>query len=362
MAAIDFDALQLRRYPSKHAKELRAWDAADEYLAQFIPADGRVLLINDGFGALHCAAELNNAVEISHINDSWCSLLAIALNHRRIVPALYRGEPIEVALGKLPKSLSLLEAQLSRLAASIQSPTRLYWSGMQKHVSNGHIDILRRYCQQLEFLPTQRKARMYCAQLQPADRAVVPTVLDVPELALQLHNHPGVFSEHKLDIGSRFFISQFDQLPSAKTVADVGCGNGLLSLAYHRLHPAAQLYLYDESMAAVLSAQAGFAHNFPDAQITILHHDGLVDVAQHFELILINPPFHQQNTVTTDLALAMFEQAQQCLAPAGELWIVANRHLNYVTPLRKWFKDVSCIAQNAKFVILRARQARPAKP
>jgi 23S rRNA (guanine1835-N2)-methyltransferase len=360
MAAIDFDTLQLSRYPSKHAKELRAWDAADEYLAQFIPTDARVLLINDGFGALHCAAERNQAAAIVHINDSWCSLRAIDLNHRRIAPELYRGQPFDVALIKLPKSLSMLEAQLVQLAATLQTPTRLYFSGMQKHVSNGHLELLRRYCEPLAYLPTQRKARMYCAQLLPAKHAAVATLLDVPELGLQLHNQPGVFSEHKLDIGSRFFISQFDQLPSAKTVADVGCGNGLLSLAYHQLHPAAQLYLYDESMAAVLSAQASFAHNFPATQVTVTHHDGLVDVAQQFELILINPPFHQQNTVTTDLALAMFEQAQQCLAPDGELWIVANRHLNYVTPLRKLFKDVSCAAQNAKFVILRARQARPA--
>lgn len=362
MDAIDFDALQLSRYPSKHAKELRAWDAADEYLAQFIPNDASVLLINDGFGALHCAAECNQATAITHINDSWCSLHAISLNHRRIAPELHRGQPFDVALIKLPKSLSMLEAQLIELAATLQAPARLYFSGMQKHVSNGHLHLLRRYCEQLEYLPTQRKARMYCAQLPPAKHPAVATLLEAPELQLRLHNQPGVFSEHKLDIGSRFFIEQFAQLPGAKTVADVGCGNGLLSLAYHQLHPAAQLYLYDESMAAVRSAQAGFAHNFPDAHATVLHNDGLVGVAQQFELILINPPFHQQNTVTTDLALAMFEQAQQCLAPAGALWIVANRHLNYVTPLRKWFKDVSCIAQNAKFVILRARQARPAKP
>ncbi|MBM5575634.1 class I SAM-dependent methyltransferase [Deefgea sp. CFH1-16] len=148
-------------------------------------------------------------------------------------------------------------------------------------------------------------------------------------------------------------MSTFSQLPAAKTVADVGCGNGLLSLAYHQRHPDAALYLYDESKAAVASAQLSFAANFPQAAVEILHRDGLVGVAQQFDLILINPPFHQQNTITTDIAISMFTQAKQCMHADSELWVVANRHLNYQADLKKLFRRVSVMAQNAKFVILK---------
>jgi 23S rRNA (guanine1835-N2)-methyltransferase len=362
MTQLDFNALTLSRYPSKHAKELRAWDAADEYLAEQLINETRVLLVNDGFGALHCAAELAAATAIYHINDSWCSQTAISNNSQRIefqrfppTSAEISAPAIDLVLVKIPKSLSLMQAQLLQLASQISTPITLFFSGMQKHVSSGHLDLIKALCVDVQYLPTQRKARMYKAVLLPAQTNLTPAIVEVQELNLQLHNVAGVFAEQKIDIGSRFFIEHFSRLPAALHVADVGCGNGLLSLAYHRQHPGAALHLFDESLAAVESAKLGFAHNAPNANVSILHHDGLADIAQKFDLLLINPPFHQQNTVTTDIALSMFAQAKQCMAAHSELWIVANRHLNYHNDLKKWFKHVDCVAQNAKFVIIKCK-------
>ncbi|WP_348944991.1 methyltransferase [Chitinibacter sp. FCG-7] len=354
-APLDFAKLALLRYPVKHAKELRAWDAADEYLAAQLGAESDIILLNDAFGALHCAAEQAACEQIWHINDSWCSRTAIASNAQRVPFAYFSEQRADIGLVKLPKSLSLLDAQLRTLAQSLTQPLLLYFSGMQKHVSSGHLDLIKALCAEVEYLPTWRKARLYKAWLQPGHDDVNACTVPVPELDLQLHNVPGVFAEQKIDIGSRFFIENFARLPAASTVADVGCGNGLLSLTYHRLHPAAQLYLYDESLAAVASAQVSFAHNAPAATVHILHHDGLADIDQQFDLILINPPFHQQNTVTTDIALSMFAQARRCMRADSELWIVANRHLNYQQDLKRWFKSVECVAQNAKFVIIKAK-------
>jgi 23S rRNA (guanine1835-N2)-methyltransferase len=351
---IDFAALNLLRYPAKHAKDLRAWDASDEYLAEFIRADAPALLINDAFGALHSAV----GGSAFHINDSWCSRHAIEINSQQSFTP-YSGQALAYALVKLPKSLSLFEAQLQEVARHLSAPLAIYFSGMQKHVSSGHLDIIKSYCDEVEYLPTQRKARMYRALLRPAQFASQPYQQLLPELGITLCNAPGVFAEQKIDIGSRFFIEHFDRLPSAETMADVGCGNGLLSLAYHRLHPKAGLYLYDESLAAVTSARLSFTTSFPAANFQIEHGDGLasaVAAGKTFDLILINPPFHQQNTVTTDIALSMFAQAKQCMTAHSELWIVANRHLNYQAALKKNFRQIELIAQNAKFVIIKAKR------
>jgi 23S rRNA (guanine1835-N2)-methyltransferase len=363
MTQLDFNALALSRYPSKHAKELRAWDAADEYLAEQLAGQQKVLLINDSFGALHRAAELAGAAAIYHINDSWCSQTAISTNSQHIAFLRFSASQpktsvptIDLVLAKIPKSLSLMQAQLQQLANQIATPLTLYFSGMQKHVSSGHLDMIKTCCTEVEYLPTQRKARMYKAVLSPGQTNLTPAIVEAQELNLQLHNVAGVFAEQKIDIGSRFFIEHFSRLPAALNVADVGCGNGLLSLAYHRLHPEAHLHLFDESLAAVASARLSFTHNAPNANVSILHHDGLADIAQQFDLILINPPFHQQNTVTTDIALSMFAQSKQCMGAHSELWIVANRHLNYQSDLKKWFKRIDCIAQNAKFVIIACKR------
>ena len=352
----DFSAQNLLRYPTKHAKELRAWDASDEYLAQFIRSDEPVILVNDAFGALHCAA--GEQAARYHINDSWCSCHAIEINSRQsVVP--WSGQALDYGLVRLPKSLSLFAAQLQQIAKHLTAPLTLYFSGMQKHVSNGHLTIIKSCCDEVDYLPTQRKARMYSARLRPGQEVAQPCLQAIPELGLTLHNAPGVFAEQKTDIGSRFFIEHFDRLPGVASVADVGCGNGLLSLACHRLHPGAAYYLFDESLAATESARLSFAANAPDATYQIQHGDGLsgaVANGQTFELILINPPFHQQNTVTTDIALSMFSQAKQCMTASSELWIVANRHLNYQGALKKNFRHITLVAQNAKFVIIKAKR------
>ncbi|QLI83041.1 methyltransferase [Chitinibacter fontanus] len=359
MQSPDFAALNLTRYPTKHDKALQAWDAADEYLSQFMTESGSVYLVNDSFGALHCAAEIAGISSITHINDSWCSQQAISLNsrvHPFIAP--HNDSKLtnpQLILAKLPKSLSLLKAQLQQIAAQISTPIDIYFSGMQKHVGNGHLDVVKIFCPNLRYLPTQRKARLYQGTIKPETISSQATTVSVPELGIQLINQPGVFAEDTVDIGSRFFISHFTQLPAAKHVADVGCGNGLLSLAYHQHQPQAELSLYDESLAAIESARCSFQLNYPNASVSITHNDGLSNVEQLFDLILINPPFHQQNTVTTDIAFSMFAQSKDRLSSNGELWIVANRHLNYQNGLRKWFGHIECAAQNAKFIILRVR-------
>lgn len=354
MTNFDFSAANLSRYPVKHAKDLQAWDAADEYLAQFITPDkGEVLIINDAFGAIDCAVRAANANPL-HINDSWCSLAAIEANSGG-APARFDSQDVSCALVKLPKSLSLLEAQLGFIANQLNEPREIYFAGMQKHVSSGHLDLLKRLCSQLEYLPTARKARMYRGVLEPSKLQATTSCVHVPELNLNLHNVPGVFAEQKLDIGSRFFIENFNRLPSATQVADIGCGNGLLSLAYHQLYPHAELTLIDESLAAVESAKLSFAANFPVANYQVIHNDGLANIQQTFDLILINPPFHQQNTVTTDIAMSLFAQAKSCMNPSSELWVVANRHLNYQADLKRWFRAVTVAAQNDKFVIICAK-------
>ena len=353
MKKINISAANLSRYPIKHAKDLRAWDAADEYLACFIRAEEKILIVNDSFGAIDWAVRACDSYPV-HLNDSWCSLKAIEINSGDSV-ICFDSQKIASCLMKLPKSLSLLEAQIKWIANKLTEPVEIYFSGMQKHVSSGHLATLKQVCSQLEYLPTERKARMYRGVLAPAAHSISVTCLHVPELNLNLHNAAGVFAEQKIDIGSRFFIEHFKQMPSAKSVADVGCGNGLLSLAYHQLHPDAALTLIDESHAAVESARLSFSANFPSANYQVIHGDGLADLKQVFDLILINPPFHQQNTVTTDIAMSMFAQAKLCLDQAGELWVVANRHLNYQVDLRRWFRNVLVVAQNNKFIIIRAK-------
>src|SRR5699024_11270338 len=70
--------------------------------------------------------------------------------------------------------------------------------------------------------------------------------------------------------------------------------------------------------------------------------------------VLCNPPFHQQHALTDNVAWEMFHHARRCLKINGELYIVANRHLDYFHKLKKIFGNCTTIATNNKFVVLKA--------
>ena len=72
------------------------------------------------------------------------------------------------------------------------------------------------------------------------------------------------------------------------------------------------------------------------------------------DIVLCNPPFHQQHAVTGHIASQMFTDAKRVLKQGGRLRIVANRHLGYADVLKRLFGNCQQLAADPKFVILEA--------
>jgi 16S rRNA (guanine1207-N2)-methyltransferase len=148
-------------------------------------------------------------------------------------------------------------------------------------------------------------------------------------------------------------------LPSqdnAIDIIDLACGNGVIGLIAAERNPNARLSFVDESFMAVASAQANFYHAFGKKREANFHvGDGLTDFAeQSADLILCNPPFHQQHTIGDQIAIQFFKQAKIVLKRGGELWVIGNRHLQYQQDLNRLFISCSVMASNSKFTIWRA--------
>ena len=73
-----------------------------------------------------------------------------------------------------------------------------------------------------------------------------------------------------------------------------------------------------------------------------------------FDLVLNNPPFHENHAISDATAWQMFVESRDALQPGGELWVVGNRHLGYHAKLKRLFGNCDIVASNAKFVVLRA--------
>lgn len=175
-----------------------------------------------------------------------------------------------------------------------------------------------------------------------------------------IHNHANVFSRSGLDIGARLFLKHLPENVEGEMV-DLGCGNGVIGLQLLAQNPQARVLFTDESHMAVASSRLNVERNMPDAleRSEFMVNNGLSGIEpDRFDVVLCNPPFHQQSAITDHIAWQMFHDARRSLKYGGELIVVGNRHLDYFRKLKKIFSNCSNVASNGKFVVLKAVKLR----
>jgi len=367
-----FAQLDLIRQPEQQNEPLQAFDAADEYLLAYLAeqqpgADTRVLVLNDGFGAL--AASLAGKVKVTSSGDSFLALQALEKNLARnglpfdAVPIVPASEPLtgpfDRVLIKVPKTLALLEEQLIRLQEQLAPGAQVMAAAMVKHLPRAAGDLLERYIGPVQASLAVKKARLLIAtpQTRTTTASPYPTRYWLDEPKIELLNHANVFCREGLDIGTRAFLPHLPKNLGAARVADLGCGNGVLAIASALHNPQAQYTLVDESYMAVQSAAENWRAALGEREVTLRAGDGLAGQApQSLDVVLCNPPFHQQQVVGDFLAWRMFQQAREALVVGGALYIVGNRHLGYHSKLARLFRGVEQVCATPKFVILKARK------
>lgn len=372
--ATPYGPLQLERYPPRTDGGLQAIDAADEYLlAQLqqlaLPAGAPLLILNDSFGALACA--LARHYQVTSSGDSHLAERALRNNlaanglAATAVTFIAASEPLTgpfaAVLVRVPKVLALLEQQLDSLYGQLAAGAPLLMAAMIKHLPRAAGELLARYIGPYQPLLAVKKARLLLAfappcwpERQPPLAAISYQLAEPP---LTLTNLASLFSREQLDIGSRAFLPHLPRGVGAARVADLGCGNGVLAIVFALANPQARLTLVDESYMAIASARLNWQAALAERPVELRVSDGLLEQPEaSLDLVLCNPPFHQQQVVGDFIARRMFAQSHKALAAGGELWLVANRHLGYHVRLQQLFGNCTLVAETPKFVILKARR------
>ncbi|WP_374086908.1 methyltransferase [Methylomicrobium lacus] len=369
-------AFDLIRLPLRRNELLQPFDAADEYLLthlaeQGLPQpDSRVLIMNDSFGTLALALSDHRPDAVS---DSFLSRQATQINLERngktqdAIRLLHSLETLpeayDLVLIKVPKTLGLLEHQLISLRGHLRPDAQIILAGMVKMLPASVWQTVERLLGPTTTALARKKAKLIFAQaiaLENPPPSPYPVRYRLENTDFWIVNHANVFSRDSLDIGTRFFLEHLPSGLGPCEIVDLGCGNGVVGLIAAQKNPEATVHFVDESYMAVASAKENFAAAFGnDRKATFQVGDGLKAFeSESADLILCNPPFHQQYLQGDQIALSLFKDARRVLRRDGEFWVIGNRHLHYHQTLERLFGGCAVVAANPKFVIHKTRKKR----
>ena len=371
--------LQLVRYPQNlQHPSWQAWDAADEYLIEYVEQNAQCLqslsvsIYNDDFGALACwFAE----VKPIWVSDSYVAKKACLVNLQQINIPIESVEfydsvaqiesPAELVLLKIPKTTALLEQQLIDLQTRVSPTTKVIAAGKANLIQKSTLALFEKYLGATTTSLAKKKARLVFCQptATKSHSSPYPTIWFTEKPRFEMSNLANVFARQQLDIGARFVLENLSKLPNMdnKTVIDLGCGNGVLGLHILNQNKKTKVVFVDESYMAIASAKHNLLTNLSEKQpqSEFIVNNCLDDYTNkskfsEVDIVLCNPPFHQQNTITDHIAWQMFKDAKTVLKKGGQLFVVGNRHLDYPNKLKRLFGNATTVATNQKFSILSA--------
>ena len=380
------DLQSLERHPDITAPDLQAFDATDVLLidsardltGDFTNVDGHdIVVIGDRHGALTLSLTLPTAqgglalTGVRVFQDPLLGERALVRNADRFTTGGHAPDFSHHELGRtlidgakfvlmqLPKSLDELRELAYWIQAYADPSVTVLAGGRVKHMSLAQNDILGRYFATVQAGLAHRKSRVITASgamNDPADPPFPVTGTD-PDLPFRLHAFGSTFGGATLDHGTRLLVKHLaDIAPDARTIVDLGCGNGSLAVSAALARPEAEVIATDQSWGAVRAARETVRWAGVADRVRVDRADGCERVPDGWaDLILLNPPFHAGHIVTEAVAHRLIRESARALAPGGTLAVVYNSHLSHRRIIENTFDEVTQIARDRTFTLIAAR-------
>ncbi|PZE61535.1 SAM-dependent methyltransferase [Curtobacterium sp. MCPF17_047] len=376
MSASDF-VDHFRRHPREQGPDLIAIDGTDRFLLDEAPHvhgdalrhPGAVTVVDDRYGVLTLGVlALHGASDVRVVQDSLVGERALeasagtfgrrGFHHPEGFEESFRDA--RLVLLRLTKSHDRLD-EVARAVARYAAPdVVLLCGGRTKYMSLSQNDVLRRSFGEVVASRGRGKSRLLIASdplRAAAARADVtdpwPRRVHQDELGITVAAHGGVFAGATLDLGTRVLLDALDDaVPEARQVVDLGCGNGVIATVVARRRPRVHVVATDVSAAAVASTRMTADLNGVGDRVRTVRSDAGDELDEDSaDLVLCNPPFHADTTVSTDAAEAMFRNAASVLRAGGELWTVWNSHLRYRPVLERVVGPTRQVVRTARFTV-----------
>lgn len=350
---------QISRYPKSNLTSLKAWNASDEYILDYITENelikSKTIIYHDRFGFLttYLAEQEPKSVILfqsqeksikMNLEQNEIDISKVSFNYPL---ASLEGE-MGLALIKVPKSADLFELYLQQLSENLSKDAIVIAGFMTKFFSKQILEIAQKYFEVVEQSLAKKKARLLILK-KPLKKEKNSLIKEIPfKDDISFKQYYGVFSAKNVDYASQFFMEHMSVLNDDLKILDLGSGSGVLAWKANQLKPDAHINLLDDNYLANESAKL----NMPEGNFHYHFKDDLKHITNNsFDLVISNPPFHFEHETNIEVSISLFSQVYKILKPRGRFQLVANKHLNYRTHLSKIFKHVESIAENDKFVV-----------
>ena len=171
-----------------------------------------------------------------------------------------------------------------------------------------------------------------------------------PNTPMIFQTAPGMFSHEHVDPASRLLA---ECLPAdlKGAAADFCAGWGYLSVALAQRAPAIRTVdLFEADHASLQAARRNLAALAPGVGARFFWQDLVGEpVADRYDVIVMNPPFHAGRAAEPSLGDALIAAASRAMKPRGRMFLVANRQLPYETALAKGFSRVEKLREEMGF-------------
>lgn len=356
----------LKRFPFRQNDKLQAWDASDEYLLKhvldnnLIQENQNVLIFNDTFGAITLGLQNFNPDTTSDSYLAYAGIKAnyafnkLTFNENQFLKSTDElSKKYDVIIIKVPKNISYLEDFLSKIAPLMTESTVLISAAMVKDLHSSTLEVYENIIGETKTSLALKKSRLVFTTKTNNENLAskFPVKLSSEDKKLDYINYSNVFSNDKIDSGTKYFVENLPKSQDRKTIIDLGCGNGLVGIYAASENPNAKIVFLDESLMAIQSAKENIAAIHPKKVVEFKWSNCLESYNQYADLILCNPPFDLANGMSDHIAWKMFSGALKVLKEGGVLRVIGTRHLKYDVKLKKAFGNCKVIASNQKYII-----------
>lgn len=164
---------------------------------------------------------------------------------------------------------------------------------------------------------------------------------------------PGMFSHDRIDAGSELLASRLPRDFNGHA-ADFGAGWGYLAVKLAEASPGMKgIDLFEADHDALEAARVNMMANAPRMPARFYWFDlTSEDPRDKYDLIVMNPPFHESHAAEPALGVAIIKAAHKALKQGGKVMLVANRGLQYEQVLAETFKEYGETCRNARFKVL----------